>query len=138
MNIPRSRWSVMLAVGMLVCWGCTKPAPKPGKWSAPPKFIVDLKKTPLDNRTKIDLEISNDSPHRLSVLEADLECYNIGHELTAKKPVVIRDLGSEESRRLDSLTLEVESLQIASTAFVVKKAINDKGDSVVFDVVWRK
>ena len=151
MNIRRIRWLAVLVAGLLPCSACTKPALEPGlpkasgpqrpaadTWSAPPKLIVDLKKTPFDDRTQIDLEITNDSPHRLNVLEADLECYNLGRELTAKAPVVVRDLSPEESRRLESLTLEVESLEIASSAFVVKRAINDMGDSVVFEVVWRK
>jgi hypothetical protein len=150
MNILHTDWWAPLAVAVLVCCGCSETIPKPEQpevgqpvapsvstWSAPPKFIIALEKTPLDDRTQIDLEITNDSPHNLSVLEADLECYDVSNHLTAKVPVVLRDLGSEQSRKLDPVILEVKSLRVASTHFVVKKSIDDKSNPVQFGVVWR-
>lgn len=147
----RMVWLVVLGLGLLVCWGCSRPTPKPGQttesqpepeavefWSAPPTFIVDTKKTILNDRTQIDLKITNDSPHQLSVLEADLECRSLENQLLEKVPVVVHNIAPEESRKLDPIVLDVESLQIASTRFVVKQVTDDKGASVAgFEVVWK-
>jgi hypothetical protein len=109
---------VLIVAGVVGCGGSKQEV----QWSAPPKFIIHLSKVPLDEGTQIELEISNDSPHQLSVLEADLECYSIGSRLTAKVPIVVHDLRSEESRQLNPIRLDMDSLEIASSHFVVKRA----------------